>query len=144
MSEDALVTHLQRCDRLEEPAFVFGESVDIDAVISKIEQAYARPVITLRAIGLIPPSDADVRQTVSNSLQARGVLAVVLDDKAGAPVLKVVEQLARDGYLPEIKEKGWEPVKPPSDWRMVVVAKVKDPSTLPGDLASRFGASIAL
>jgi len=56
----------------------------------------------------------------------------------------MVEKLARDGYLAEQKEKGWEPVKPPDDWRMVVVAKVKDPSTLPGNLANQFAARMAI
>lgn len=145
MSDPNLLQYLKHVDRLAEPGFVFSPTLDVDAVLATVEAGFpGRPVFALRATGLIPPKADEVAQTFRNSFEGQGVLAVVVDDKMPDPVKHAVERICKDGYLPQEGQKGWEPLKPPPDWRMVVLARVRDPSTLPGDLATLFGARYAL
>ncbi|MBM3460915.1 MAG: hypothetical protein FJX76_02330 [Armatimonadetes bacterium] len=139
MSE--LTTYLQRVDRVGDPGFVFSETLDADRVTDEIASAFpGRPVFTLRANGLIPPTKDEVSATFKNSFEGKGVLTVLVDEKMPDPVKHAIEQICKDGFLPGDDK----PLKPPDGWRMVVLARVKDPGTVPGKLSALFGALHAL
>jgi hypothetical protein len=132
---------LKRADRLGEHALVYSSKLNLETVLQSMEQVYGdRHIFTLRAGGPLPTSETEVAETIRNSFEGRGVLAVFVNASMPQPVLKVVERLARDGRL----TKDNQPLTPPADWRLILLAQVDDPAVLPGELGTLFPATIAL
>lgn len=145
VTDTELKAFLRRVDRLVEPALLFAPKIDSDQVLGAVEAAFeGRPVFSLRANGPIAPSEGDVAETVRNSFEGRGVLAVLVTKHAPPPVTQAVSRLCTDGVFADHRDGAWTHLKPPDEWRMVVVAEVASPEDLPGGLGDCFPAVMAL
>lgn len=145
VTDTELKEFLRRVDRLVEPALLFTPKIDPERVLRAMETAFeGRPVFSLRANGPIAPSETDVAETVRNSFDGRGVLAVIVNAHAPSAVTQAVSRLCTDGVFAEHREGTWTHLKPPDDWRLIVLAEVESPDVLPGGLVDCFPAVMAL
>lgn len=145
ITDTELREFLKRADRLTEPALLFAPRLDVDRLMRVLESVFGnRHVFVLRATGPIPSTDSDVIETIRNSFDGRGILAVLMNDKPSPPVVQAVARLCNDGVLAEKKDGLWTHIKPPDDWRMMVLAEVDRPDVLPGGLGELFPAVLAL
>jgi len=145
MGDDALQRYLKRVDRMGEPALVYSATLDVDAALLALETCFpGRPLFLLRATGPLESTVEEVFETFRNSFEGRGVLGIVVNAHVPAPLLRAVERICTDNHLTLHGEGGWKPLKPPPDWRMVVLARVADAAALEGGMASWFSSTLAL
>lgn len=138
--------YLKTLDRLGEPGLVFAPHIDVEAVRSAMEAAFTgRHVFTLRANGPIEPKPEEIHESFMNSFEGKGVLAIVIGNKASSALMKILEQVCEDeGFYQEKTEGGWGRRKPPAEWRLVVLAEATDLESVPPELALLFPAPFAL
>lgn len=146
MTADADIEEfLRRVDRLVEPALLLTPAIDRERLSRVMAAVYTdRHVFTLRADGPVAPTAAEVDETVRNSFDGRGVLAVLLGPEAPSAVTRAVGRLCVDEAFAEHQDGGWQHTRPPEGWRLVVVAQAETTEAVPGGLGAHFTAIQAL
>jgi hypothetical protein len=143
--EAELPDFLQRADRLRDPALIYGAGVDAEAVLGTMERLYApRPILTLRATGLIEPTDEEITESFRNSFEAHGVLAVLIGERVPKPLARLLERVVKDGRMPDPRAATPQDLQPPAEWRVVAIARLPQTTALPHDFLELFPAVLAV